>query len=496
MSFNPRTATRLDCYKFGHVFQYVDGLEYLQANLTPRGSRLPGIEAVLVAGIQGFLTEWHEAWEEGFFNRDLADVIADYDRRTSGMLGPNAVSSDHIIDLWNLGYMPLRFRALAEGTECPLRVPVMTIENTHPDFPWLVNYIETDLSAETWLPMTSATTALRLRRLLDMYADRTSDIPEFVDWQAHDFSFRGMTCIEAAMKSGAAHLLSFAGTDTVPTLDWIEYYYDTEGAFLGGSVAATEHSVMCAGTKEEEPDTYRRLITEVYPSGIASIVSDTWDLWNVLTNILPSLKDEIMARDGKIVIRPDSGDPADILCGTLEGFDPLAPAIKPEEKGVIELLWDVFGGTINSKGFKQLDPHVGAIYGDSITYERANDICRRLEAKGFASTNVVFGVGSFTYQHVTRDSLGFAMKTTWAQVDGETRDLFKDPVTDSGLKRSAKGRLAVHEIDGKPTLIENATREQEDSSDNLLRIVYENGTFYHTQSWKDIVNKVGVRYLT
>lgn len=499
--FNPTTL--LDCYKFGHRLQYPEGTTRVYSNMTPRGSRVPGINSVLFFGFQAFLDDLIDAWEEGFFQQPEEHVVRLYQRRIDGMLGPNNVGVEHIRALHRLGYLPLEFRALPEGIEVPLRIPVWTVENTLPEFFWLVNYIETYASTETWLPTTSATTALHLRRLLNKWADLTSDTPEFVDFQAHDFSYRGMATTEAAAKSGAGHLLSFAGTDTVPALDWIEYHYATGNSVLGVSVAATEHSVMCAGGQEDEQGTFKRLL-DLYPSGIVSVVSDTWDLWAVLNEILPSLKDEILGRDGKLVIRPDSGDPADIICGTMRPaldsngvnqFTIMWDERTNEQKGVIELLWDIFGGTVNEKGYKVLDPHVGVIYGDSITYDRANEICRRLEAKGFASTNVVFGIGSFTYQYVTRDTFGFAMKATWAEVNGEGRNLFKDPVTDSGLKRSARGRLAVIEVGGELTLIEEATEEIENSPDNLLKVVFRDGTIMNAPTWTQIVDRVGKRFL-
>ena len=241
-----------------------------------------------------------------------------------------------------------------------------------------------------------------------------------------------------------------------------------DGYLIGGSVAATEHSVMCAGGEANELETISRLL-DLYPSGILSVVSDTWDLWHVLTHILPQLKNRILARDGKYVTRPDSGDPADILCGDLK-----APEGSPARKGVVELLWDVFGGTKTSTGHRLLDAHVGSIYGDSITKAKAQEICDRLAAKGFAAANVVFGIGSYTYQYVTRDTYGFAMKGTWVEINAVGRAIYKTPKTDNGLKNSARGRLAVtHDSSGKMTLIEDATAAQEAAS--LLRPVWRDG---------------------
>lgn len=429
--------TLADGYKLDHRRQYPPNTQYVYSNFTPRASRVPTQKEVVFFGLQYFLKRYFgEVAQETFFGRSRREVVSEYEKFTQGYLGPNSIGIDHIADLHSLGYIPLRFWALPEGTRTPLRVPMFAFQNTHPDFFWVTNYFETLISSVLWTACTSATTADRYRKLLDHWAYITGD-ESFVDWQAHDFSFRGMSSPESAALSGAAHLLSFTGTDTIPAIKLLEKYYGPTPGLVGGSVAATEHSVMCAGGAATEEQTFERLL-DLYPSGILSVVSDTWDLWSVITNILPTLKDKILARNGKLVIRPDSGDPVKILTGDDDAWGGSA-----QSKGVIQLLWDIFGGTVNEKGYKVLDSHIGAIYGDSITPDRASDICSRLAANGFASTNVVLGVGSYTYQHVTRDTYGFAVKATWAQVDGQEHFLFKDPVTDDGTKRSARGRLAV-----------------------------------------------------
>jgi nicotinamide phosphoribosyltransferase len=218
------------------------------------------------------------------------------------------------------------------------------------------------------------------------------------------------------------------------------------------------------GTNEGEINTFKLLITKVYPNGIVSIVSDTWDLWKVLTDYLPQLKEEVLARDGKVVIRPDSGDPADIICGNPNGKS------DAENKGVVELLWDIFGGATNAKGYKKLDSHIGVIYGDSITLERAGTICECLKEKGLASTNVVLGIGSFTYQYNTRDTFGFAMKGTYVEVNGEGREIFKDPITDDGTKKSAKGLIKIELVDGEYVLKDQVTWQEEKTGE--LREVF------------------------
>lgn len=435
---NPVNNT--DFYKTDHRRQYPKKTQKVVSNLTARETRIPGINQTVAFGFQFFVKEFLIArWNENFFNKPKAEVVADYKRRLDTSLGKDSVPVEHIEALHELGYLPLEIKALEEGTLCPLRVPCLTIKNTHPDFFWLVNFFETLMSNTLWGMMTSATIAYEYRNILDHYAKLTSDLDWFVDWQAHDFSMRGMFGLDASMMSGAGHLLSFTGTDTIPAIDFLEKYYgaNAEKELVGGSVPATEHSVMCMGGEETEVETFIRLLTQVYPKGIVSVVSDTWDFWKVLTEELPKIKDLIMARDGKLVIRPDSGDPIKIICGDPNSDDPAAV------KGAVEVLWDLFGGEVNKKGFKQLDSHIGLIYGDSITLDRCRTICRRLKQKGFASTNVVYGVGSYTYQHVTRDTFGFAIKSTYGVIDGVPVNIYKKPKTDSGVKNSAKGLLQV-----------------------------------------------------
>ena len=467
-----------DSYKVGHIHQYPAGTEMVYSNLTPRGSRIPGIDGVVVFGIQYFILEYLiKQFNEGFFDRPKAEVIAKFKRRIDNALGPNDVGTKHMEDLHDLGYLPIEVKALPEGSICPMRVPLLTIRNTHDKFFWLTNDLETLLSAVLWHPITSATIAHEYRKLLDGFAAKTSDIPEFVQWQGHDFSMRGQASIEAAEASGAAHLLSFTGTDTIPAIDFLEAYYgaDSDKELIGGSVPATEHSVMCLGGFETEYETFDRLITSVYPKGIVSIVSDTWDYWKVIGETLPRLKAKIMARDGKVVIRPDSGDPVEILCGDGNSYDLL------KNKGTVEALWDLFGGTVNAKGYKQLDPHIGVIYGDSITLDRCKEICERLAAKGFASTNCVFGIGSYTYQYVTRDTFGFAMKATYGIVNDIPVNIFKNPKTDNGLKKSAKGLLMV---DADFTLHEGVTPDEMDTG--MLETVFLDGALIRAHTLAEI----------
>jgi len=503
-----------DGYKTGHHQQYPKGTTLVYSNFTPRSNKYApkGCDKVVSFGQQMIMKQIHEAFRDEFFSRPKDEVCGEMKSELSLYLNTD-YDVTHFEKLHDLGYLPIAVKAIEEGTLVPIKVPVLTIYNTHPDFYWVTNYLETIISNLLWKPMTSATIAHTYRKVLTKWQEKTDEERSwFIDWQGHDFSMRGMDSVEATIASGLGHLTSFSGTDSLPAIGGARKFYGEEG-FVGGSVNATEHSVMCAGGKEDEIGTFRRLL-ETYPTGILSVVSDTWDLWKVCTEHVVTLKDEIMARDGKLVIRPDSGDPVDILCGI--NSRPLwtdsdvesKKSEHPSYKGVIELLWDVFGGTINEQGYKVLDPHIGAIYGDSITIDRADEICKRLAEKGFASTNVVLGIGSFTYQYNTRDTFGFAMKATYVELTqtigdsgiGETglmdrketigREIFKDPITDDGTKKSATGLLYVGkgEKSGELKLFDKVTWETE--AKGQLQTIYKDGMFYNPTTLTEIRNRL------
>lgn len=488
---NPMFET--DGYKLDHRRQYPKGTEYVYSNWTARGSRIEGIDHVTFVGLQMALRKrFMDSFQRDFFDRPVDEVCDEYQTMLDGYLGPNDVGTDHIRALHALGYLPLEFKALPEGTKVPLRVPMITVENTHPDFFWLTNYVETILSAELWLTMTSATTAGAIREILDSWAIKTTGNTEGVGFQGHDFSMRGMSGLDSAVSSAIGHLVHFTGTETVPVLSELPKFYPVEG-FLAGTVPATEHSVMCAGGEDDETETFQRLM-DLYPSGFLSVVSDTWDYWNVLTTILPKLKDQIMARDGRLVIRPDSGDPADIICGTVREF---GKGTTPEEKGSFEVLWDLFGGETNDLGYKVLDSHIGLIYGDSMNPDRIKDICERLAAKGFVTTGWVAGIGSYNYQYQTRDTFMFAMKATNVTIEGDEKAIHKNPKTDSGMKKSLKGRIAVVENRDTGELVaydDSAADLRETAQEiglDLLETVWKDGKFLREYTFDEVRENAG-----
>ncbi len=509
-----------DFYKTGHPGMYPEATTTLVANFTPRSAKHAPVavsplwdEKVVWFGITGFIKEFLiDTFNREFFEQPKATAVRRYKRRMDTALGIDRVGMGHLDALHDLGYLPLEIRSLPEGSRVNIKVPPVVFVNTDPRFPWVSTYFETLFSSENWKPATTATIAFEFRKLLTYFARATGSPEGFVPWQGHDFSMRGMSGVHDAARSGAAHLLSFTGTDTIPAIDYLEDYYgaNSEQELVGGSVPATEHSVMTlrilliaqrlaadpanAGIAESslramaEQAVIEELITATVPSGVVSVVSDSFDFWNVITRIAPALKEVILGRTAdenglaKVVFRPDSGDPVKILTGyRTADVDDLAhkraidsaymagqeavrtpdgqvhalveredgpgyilqPISPDEARGAVECLWDTFGGSITETGHKLLDPHVGLIYGDSITLNRAIAILSRLAEKGYASGNVVFGIGSYTYQVVSRDTFGFALKAIYAEVDGEAVAIYKNPATDNGTKKSAKGLLRV-----------------------------------------------------
>lgn len=570
----PYLAT--DVYKVGHCQMYPEQMEYLFSNFTPRsnsyykGSSLYDGKSVMV-GLQGLLKWLDQLWNDEFFERPLEQSLKNY-RRVVGKilnLDEDKVYVKHLEKLHNIGYLPLRIYALPEGTVVDVKVPVMTIHNTVAGFGWLVNYLETVLSAGLWNACVGATIARDYRTVLTKAAVDTGAPLWFVDYQGHDFSYRGQTPQDVVYKS-FGHLTSFVGTDTIPAVLFADAYYGSKNQ-IGSSVMASEHSVACANIamwqKLLECDLYeaekaflKDYITRIVPTGIASYVSDTFDFYGVIDRIAVELKDVIMNRDGKVVFRPDSGCPVKILTGYhtystgldkelayhnfvgVHGniFDPdlivslldgeyEAIALNHngvveyfelvysgqedgdytisigrqlpecEARGAVETLYKHFGGTVNEKGYVTLDQHVGLIYGDSITIERAEKIMARLMAKGFASDNVVFGIGSFTYQYNTRDTFGYAMKATAMKMVGEPEytPLQKDPKTGDGMKKSARGLLDVYRSteDGELFMVDNLTKEQWESGYigedvSAMELVYDDGFFVNQSTLDEIRERI------
>ena len=488
MKCNPMLLT--DFYKISHRIMSENGIEKTYSTFTPRGSRIDDIDEVVFFGLQGFIKEYLiEYFNDNFFNRNKEEVVAEYKRIIKYTLGDNCADIEHIEKLHDLGYLPIRIRAVKEGTVIPVKVPPFTNENTNNDFHWLTNFLETLTSASNWKVITTTTIVKKYRDICEKWADKTCDNKDHIQWQCHNFSYRGMAGNEDAITAGAGHLLYFTGTDTIPSICYLEEYYNAnvEKELVGASVLATEHSIQCQ--YQDDLKYYQRMINEIAPEGIISIVSDGYDYWNVIGNIIPQLKNDIINRNGKLVARPDTGNPANIICGDENSEEEII------KKGSIESLWDTFGGTINSKGYKVLDSHIGLIYGDSITPEIAEETFERLEKKGFSSENIVFGIGSYSLGYYTRDTFNIAIKATDVVINGEEKMIFKNPKTDKDkIKKSQKGRVVVlqNTETGEITYIDGLTIEQQESYKDidLLEDVFVDGKLIRDESLSEIRERV------
>lgn len=474
---NPFLA--LDVYKMGHMEQYVPGCNKVYSYLLARSDKT--FKKTVFFGLQYYLKQYLSIP----LTHEMANEFLDVRAEILGVENsPEIIGKIHA--LAELGYWPLKIKAVPEGTVMETRNVLMTMVNTHPDFHWVVGFIES-LILKIWYSITVASCSYAYRETINQYFDRTvgGDLQFLRQFSVHDFGYRGDSSEEGAALSGVAHLLSFIGSDTVPALPFARQFYGAQkGDLVMVSVPASEHSVMCSFGRDDEIGAFRNML-RLYPKGIVSIVSDTFSIYRVLTEFAPLLKHEILARPAgsKVVFRPDSGNPEYIICG-----DPNARYGSDEERGGIRLLEKTFGHTVNDKGQWQVHEKVGMIYGDSMYLERYVRTLGRLEEMGYAASNLVIGVGGILRNH-SRDTLGFALKATYVEVNGVPRDIEKDPITDV-KKKSHKGRVALHhDVQGQHYTTDQCTPEEE-SSCALLPTVYENGRVLVEYALADIRARV------
>ena len=558
----------IDFYKACHDMMLPPKMTKSVSYFTPRMSRVDMWDKVVMFGLQGFCkTYLIDYFNKEFFKKPLNEVLSEYRRIMDNCFGKESYKIDKIQKLHELGYLPIEIFALEEGELVPMHVPMFGITNTHSDFAWLPQALESLISAEMWHPMLAATVGHTYRGIVNEWYERTCDDNVPRARAIGNFDFRGEECLQSAVKAGAGWCLSFLNTATVPTIPYLEQNYNcdcTKEPVAYGS-PSTEHAVMCSNyaIDGDEETLIRRLLTEIYPNTSFSAVLDSYDYWNVVENILPKLKKEIMEHNGTFLVRGDSGDCVDVICGryfinvdeedlddimknpsrfaedfangeeedideiihcidtgkyyhltatpqigcergawtdrkyyyvedwdaTIEPYEPTAA-----DKGTVEMLWEIFGGTINSKGYKVLDPHVKAIYGDSITIQRAAEIYSRLEQKGFAACNVALGAGSFSFQCVeengelkpfTRDTFSSCIKATYCEIDHEPYPIFKNP-KDGGFKKSQKGCCVVYR-DGELTFTDGHTWDEAHcDNENLLKTVFKNGIMIKEYSLAEI----------
>lgn len=489
----------IDFYKAVHAEMLPKGMTKSVSYFTPRMSRVKRWNYVVNFGLQGFIkTYLIDYFNDNFFAVPEEEVIKEYKRIMDRSLGEKAYKIKKIIDLHRLGYLPIEIVSLPEGARVPMHVPMYGITNTHDDFAWLPQSIESLISAESWHPMIAATVGDTYRQIVNKYYGETCDDDVSRARALGAFDFRGEECTESAIKAGAAWCLSFLNTATVPTIPYLEenYYANVETEDVAYGSPSTEHSVMCSNyaVDGDEITLLRRLLTEIYPNTSFSAVLDSYDYWNVINNILPELKPEILAHNGCMLMRGDSGDCVQVVTQT------------------VFKLWDIFGGTVNSKGYKVLDPHVKAIYGDSITIQRCEDVYKILKENGFAASNVALGVGSFSMECIeeedeidvlledgthrkgiarilkpfTRDTFSSCIKATYCEIDHKPFPIFKNP-KDGGFKKSQKGCCIVtKDANGKYTFTDGHTWAEAVAADNALCTVFENGHMVRTQSLAEI----------
>lgn len=466
MQYNINPMLLIDFYKAVHAEMLPKDMNKSVSYFTPRMSRVKMWDKVVMFGLQGFTkTYLIDYFNDMFFSRPEDEVIAEYKRIMDASLGANAYGLQKIIDLHRLGYLPIEIWSLPEGTKVPMHVPMFLITNTHDRFAWLPQALESLISAESWHPMLAATVGATYRDIVNKYYDETCDdnIPR--NKALGSFDFRGEECTDSAIKAAAGWCLSFLNTATVPVIPYLEKLYNcdcTKEPVAFGS-PSTEHAVMCSNfaVDGDEITLLRRLLTEIYPNTSFSAVLDSYDYWNIIDNVLPQLKPEIMAHDGCMLIRGDSGDCIEVVTKT------------------VFKLWDEFGGTVNSKGYKVLDPHVKAIYGDSITIQRCEKIYEILKENGFAASNVVLGVGSFSFQCVeedgilkpfTRDTFSSCIKATYCEINGVPTPIFKDP-KEGGFKKSQKGCCVVYENENKELSFKDGYTWVEASNSELQKLL-------------------------
>ena len=473
----------IDFYKAVHAEMLPQNITKSVSYFTPRMSRVKRWDKVVMFGLQGFIKEYLiDYFNDNFFNVPLETVMGEYTRIMDNTLGKNAYNPKKIENLHNLGYLPIEIVALPEGTLVPMHVPMFGITNTHKDFAWLPQSLESLISAEMWHPMLAANVGYTYRQIVNKYYNETCDdnIPRAKALGA--FDFRGEECLQSATKAGAGWLLSFLNTATVPAIPYLENYYncDCTKEPVGFGSPSTEHSVMCSNfaVDGDEITLLRRLLTEIYPNTSFSAVLDSYDYWNVIDNILPQLKPEILAHNGCMLMRGDSGDCIEVVTKT------------------VFKLWDIFGGTVNSKGYKVLDPHVKAIYGDSITVQRCEKIYEILKENGFACSNVALGVGSFSFQCIeedgvlkpfTRDTFSSCIKATYCEIDDKPTPIFKDP-KDGGFKKSQKGCCVVtKDYKGNLSFYDQQTWEEARlNPNNLLETVFCDGHIVKEQTVAEV----------
>ena len=439
-----------DSYKLSHYKQYPPNTEHVFSYIESRGG---AFDSTLFFGLQKALIELNKhfpTWDDFNEAKSLA--------KEHGVPFNEAGWQDLIA----LGYFPLEIRAVPEGSVIPAKNVLVTVVNTDARFYWLTSYLETSLLRAVWYPTTVATLSFECKKVIQRYMLATCDSTDGLGFKLHDFGARGVSSEESAGIGGAAHLVNFLGTDTLSAIRCAAHFYNA--GVCGYSIPATEHSTITSWGRANELEAYRNVLKK-FPEGLVACVSDSYDIFNAVKNLWgDELRCEVLSRKGTLVIRPDSGDPEDIL--------PI----------LLDKVGERFGYSINTKGYKVLNDKVRLIQGDGVNLASLARILEIMSTKGWSTENIAFGMGGGLLQQLNRDTLKFAMKNSAVRVNGQWQDVYKDPITDHG-KRSKKGILDLQQ--GKTVTIEpELLFAQRASSD--LQIVYRNGELYNTMDFQQI----------
>lgn len=481
-----------DTYKTVHNMMYPYNLEKLVSYWVPRKSMFqkPENQKMVWFGVQSFVQEYLvDYFNKNFFQQDYDTIVQSY-KTTMDIQLDGYYTIDHIIELHQLGYLPLKIKVLPEGSKVNMGIPCIELQNTVKGFAWVVQWVECLLQCELWKICNDATIGHIYHNLAKEWYNKTVDNNVSVYDAFANFDMRGADNIESATRTGAAWLLSSNKTSTIPSLPYINKYYfaDLECNKIGVGGISTEHSVISSNTAVgiDEEKLLKKFLTETFVDKSFSFLGDTYDYWNFIDNVIPNCKNEILNHNGKLLIRPDSGDMIEISINT------------------IQKLWEIFGGTINSKGYKVLTPKIGLIYGDGCTVNQLKKIWSKLEELGFAANNIVFGIGAFCFKVFfeddkmivnTRDTFGCAMKSTYGIVDGKEIFIHKAPKTDNNnLKTSHKGLVFVEKTNDGFKATDSLTQEQyneyKKTHHNAMTTIFVDGLISNFESFETIRNRL------
>jgi nicotinamide phosphoribosyltransferase len=476
----PNILLLTDSYKPTHWKQLPKGVTILRSYLESRGGKF---DNTLFYGLQYIIKEYLQGKVITLNKINRAKLFWD------AHLGPGHFNMDgwlHILEKHN-GHLPVIIKAVPEGSVIPTGNVLLTIENTDPEVPWLTNYLES-LLLQVWYPITVGTLSREIKKVLIDYLVKTSDHDEkgirgIVSFMLHDFGFRGTSSVESAGIGASAHIINFRGTDTVEGILLAQEYYNTLD-MLAFSIPASEHSTITSWTEPFEVKAFENMLDQ-FPTGLVACVSDSFDIIRACRDHWgTTLRDKILNRDGRLVIRPDSGDPVQTL------------------KQIFHILWDKFGGTINRKGFKVIDPHVRVIQGDGVNYESIIEILDMMVEEGFAVENIAFGMGGALLQKVDRDTQKFAIKCSSIVINGEEVEVQKNPIeiNEKGervqsFKKSKAGRLKlVQHVDEYKNSDEYETVQHcKDFTGDILVNIFENGHILKEWTFEEVRERAEVK---